>query len=54
MTEEEYMNMSSDRYCGCVVLNIEGFCKIDSMGVAARKEFAEFLPEMLDERYTRI
>ena len=45
MTEEEYMNMSSDRYCGCVVLNIEGFCNIDAMGVAARQEFAEFLPE---------
>ena len=44
MTEEEYMNMSSDRYCGCVVLNIEGFCNIDAMGDAARKEFAEFLP----------
>ena len=45
MTEETYMNISSDINYGYVVLNIEGFCNIDAMGVAARKEFAEFLPE---------
>ena len=45
MTEETYINISSDINYGCVVLNIEGFCNIDAMGVAARKEFAEFLPE---------
>ena len=45
ITEDEYMNMSSDINHGCVVLNIEGFCNIDAMGFAGRREFAEFIAE---------
>ena len=46
MTESEYYYASCFPNYGCIILDLEdGFVSVDRIGVAARKEFAEFIGE---------
>ena len=44
MTEDEYYSMSFSTVAGRIILDLDGgFVDVDRMGVAARKEFSDYL-----------